>query len=203
LRAWPFRLDAHAMFVLRLGDFKTLVYDRYSKQWTDWHSKDLEFWRANLGINWAGATRVASVYGSNILVGDDLFGLLWLLDPNLGQDQSPVDGYENENFPRVVMGQVPMSRRDVFPCNEVYLTSDKGQPVYDMAPITLETSDDSGVTFTNQGSVEVVAGDFTQEYVWRSLGQIEAPGRLFKITDDGAITRIDALDMNDGEVDAG
>jgi hypothetical protein len=32
---------------------------------------------------------------------------------------------------------------------------------------------------------------------WYSLGQIQAPGRLFRITDDGAVARIDGMEMND------
>lgn len=197
LRAWTFTLDGHDFYVLRLGDDSTLVYDFYSKKWTDWSSGTLPFWRSNVGINWLGAGLFANNFGSNVIVGDDTFGLLWILDPNLALDQHPAgDTYNDIPFPRIVMGQVTQLGRNVQPCDVVYLASDVGAPGYVGAAVTLEISDDRGVTFQSQGAIEIVADDYSQEIAWRSLGQISAPGRLFKITDDGAITRIDGLEMN-------
>jgi hypothetical protein len=40
------------------------------------------------------------------------------------------------------------------------------------------------------GSQEVVAGVYNQVIEWRSLGQIRAPGRIFRFTDDGATVSI-------------
>ena len=196
LRAWTFTLDGHPFYMLHLGDFKTIVYDVSTEQWVDWRSINLDFWRANVGQNWLGATKVATVFGSNILVGDDLFGLLWFLDPTFGEDQSPAEDRDNEHFPRIVMGQIPMRGRDFAPCYEVFLTTDKGDPAYDFAPVTLYTSDDGGVNFDEHTTIQLIAGDVTQELSWPSLGQIAAPGRLFRIEDDGAIARIDSLDMS-------
>jgi 2-methylcitrate dehydratase PrpD len=45
--------------------------------------------------------------------------------------------------------------------------------------------------------VTVTAGEFTPELSWYSLGQIGAPGRLFKIVDDGAVARIDGAPLNE------
>lgn len=197
LRVWTAKLDGHPWFFLRLGDFKTLVYDLYSQQWVDWHSKDLDFWRAHVGMNWLGARKIAAVYGSNIIAGDDVFGLLWVLDPKFGEDQSPAENYDNERFPRIVSGQIVVRGRTAVPCYDLILTTDKGDPVYDFAPVTLYTSDDGGKTYDDQGSVQVVIGDATQDISWSSLGQMQTPGRLIEIIDDGAIARIDSLDMDE------
>jgi hypothetical protein len=72
-----------------------------------------------------------------------------------------------------------------------------GDPAYTDAGVMLEISDDAGVTFDDMGTVTVTAGDTSPELSWYSLGQITAPGRLFRITDDGAIARIDGMEMND------
>jgi hypothetical protein len=72
-----------------------------------------------------------------------------------------------------------------------------GDPAYDGAEVNLSISDDAGVTFDDMGNIVVNMGADYPELSWYSLGQITAPGRLFKITDDGAIARIDGLEMND------
>jgi hypothetical protein len=63
--------------------------------------------------------------------------------------------------------------------------------------LTLYTSDDAGKTYDDHGLVTVEAGNFDAEISWYSLGQMTAPGRLFKIVDNGAVARIDGLEMND------
>jgi hypothetical protein len=198
LRAWVFTLDNHEFYVLRLGDELTLVYDTYSEQWVDWRSPGLSFWRANCGINWIGGEAFAAIYGSNIVVGDDTYGLLWFLGPETPYDESPQNNVETRYyFERVVMGQMTVKGREVMPCFAAWLTTDAGAPAYDGAGVRLLISDDAGKTFSDCGLVTVTEGDFSPQLSWYSLGQISAPGRLFKIEDDGAVTRIDGLEMND------
>ncbi|MBA4174704.1 MAG: hypothetical protein C0511_19140 [Hyphomicrobium sp.] len=96
---------------------------------------------------------------------------------------------------------MPIKGREVMPCYAVWLTTDMGAPAYDGAGVRLLTSDDGGRTFDDHGLVTVTAGEFSPELSWYSLGQIGAPGRLFKIVDDGAIVRIDGLEMNDPDDD--
>lgn len=197
VRAWTFTLDGHDFYILRLGDLSTLVYDTYSEQWYEWDGEDRTTWRLNLGANWLGASALAKEYGSSILVGDDTLGVLWFLDPNLGYDQDP-DLLDDDPHPftRVVSAQVPVQGRDNIRCNNVFILADMGQPALTGGTVTLSMSDDVGQTFSDQGSITVVAGNYKQELYWPSLGQITAPGRIFKITDDGAVTRIDAMEMN-------
>jgi hypothetical protein len=169
----------------------------YSEQWMDWNDYNSLTWRAQCGINWIGAEALADTYGSNIVAGDDTLGLLWFLDPEQGFDDDPFGSAFPTYFSRVTMGQVPLNGRDVLPCYAVWLTTDMGDPAYSGAAVTLWTSDDAGATWDNQGYVSVTADNNSPELSWYSLGQIGAPGRLFKIFDDGAVTRIDALEMND------
>jgi len=200
LRAWTYSLDGHDYYVLRLGDDKTLVYDLYSEQWSDWVSPERTNWRLTDGMNWIGGTEKEPFYGSNILVGDDSYGLIWFLNPDQPYDQNPNYLAEDQTqyFERVVMGQVPVTGRAHQPCYVIHLTADPGEPAYPGAGVTLNFSDDSGQTFTNFGTIEVTQDEFTQPQLsWYSLGLISAPGRLFKIVDDGAVARIDSMDMND------
>jgi hypothetical protein len=199
VRAWTYTLDGHDYYVLRLGDDETLVYDTYSQQWMDWRNFGRPNWRASYGVNWIGGEALAQAFGSNVVCGDDSFGLLWFLDPEQPYDQSPRTEIEIQEiyFERIVMGQVPMKGREVMPCNAVWLTSDMGSPAYAGAGVQLLVSDDAGRTFADRGTITVTVGKFSPEITWRSLGQIQAPGRLFRIVDDGAITRIDGLEMND------
>lgn len=199
VRVWTFTLDMHDFYVLKLGDGQNLVYDRYSEQWMEWGDLNQIYWRANCGVNWEGGSKFGPEYGSNVVVGDDTYGLIWFLDPDQAADDHPDYLATNQTiyFDRIVMGQVMVKAREAMPCFAVWLTTDMGLPAYTGAGVTLSTSDDAGATFDDHGTVTVTMGENSPQLSWYSLGQIEAPGRLFKIVDDGAVARIDALEMND------
>lgn len=205
LRAWTFSLDGHDFYVLRLGSIVTLVFDVSSEQWMDWDAFSQAYWPTFIGINWVGGTGIldtdGSSFNSNVLVGDDTLGLLYFLDPDQAWDQSfdgPADPNQKKFFPRVLQGQVPMLGREVLPCYAVWLNTDLGSPAYVGAGVQLEISDDGGNSYDDMGTVPVTTtASPTPELSWYSLGQIQAPGRLFRITDDGAVARIDGMEMND------
>lgn len=203
VRAWTFSLDGHDFYVLRLGMRETLVYDTYSKQWVEWDSGDLPFWRPSTGATWVGAQNLGVNYGSNIVAGDDLFGVLWLLDPLLPYDDNPNENRQQTQLPfeRVVTGQIVAKGRQPIPCYAVFLSGDN----YDItagftSQVELEVSDDQGRTFVSCGAVTSPV-DYALQLPaqWLSLGQITAPGRIFRITDNGVLTRIDTLEVNDGD----
>lgn len=203
LRAWTFSLDGHNFYVLKLGRMGTVVYDTETKQWADWRSKDLAFWRTMTGANWLGMGRVTfgrgSGFATNIVAGDDATGRLWVLDPTLGYDEHPDPDGAIIAMDRTAMGQLPMRLRQVQECFAVYVTGSLGRPVVAGADITLETSNDNGKTWFDHGTVTVEPSAWTQEIGWRSIGRITAPGRLFRVTDNGALMRISDLDMRDGQ----
>lgn len=199
LRTWTATLAGHDFYFLRLGPDATLVYDDYSEEWVEWSDADLDTWRAQCGINWVGGEALATIYSSNIIAGDDTLGLLWFLDPNQPFDDSPDPDAEIQQiyFPRIIQGQVIKTGREVEPCYAVWLTTDMGAPAYGGAGVNLEISDDAGATYNDMSTITATTGKMSPEFAWYSLGQIGAPGRLFKITDDGAIARIDSFEMND------
>jgi hypothetical protein len=201
VRAWAFTLDGHDFYVLRLGDTETLIYDMSTEQWVDWDSFDLPVWRPNTGITWIGGQALADTYGSSIIAGDDTWGLLWFLAPEQPFDDHAdyLNATQEIQFERVVMGQLPNRGRGTLPCYVIFLTGDNyGITADDFVPgVTLEYSDDGGKTYDDAGTIELTVGNENQAYEWYSLGQIDAPGRLFKITDNGVFTRIDDMKMND------
>lgn len=202
LRAWTFDLDGHEFYVLRLAEEKTLVYDLTTEQWSWWSSETFDFWRANIGTNWSSAGSIPFEHGSDVVVGDDSFGLLWILNPEQGYDDSPYlaqrDAGEFKTFPRVATGQVITRMNNTIPVYKAYLTGSIGEPAYQSAKVSLAYSDNLGRTFNvADADVELTIDDFEQEIVWLSLGQYSAPGRIFQLRDDGALARIDGLDIDD------
>ena len=202
VRAWTFTLDGHDFYVLRLGDAETLIYDVLTKQWTEWDSFHNGAWRPNIGTTWVGAQKLGFKYGSNIVAGDDTFGLLWFLNPDQGYDDAPDPTYPQQQIPftRVVTGQALTTGRTIIPCYALFLDGDNyGSTATDFAAaVQLDYSDDQGRTFVSAGAI--AAFDTTgvaNPYQWLSLGQISSPGRLFRITDNGVFQRLDSMGMND------
>ncbi len=198
LRAWTYTLDGHDYYVLKLGtQGKTLVFDLSTGQWSWWASGDEPRWRVSLGMNWKASFNIPINFGSNVIVGDDSFGALWVLDPNQGQDDSLLEDTKVP-FPRVATGQMTATDRQFVPIYSVNLRASLGQPALTANTVKLEYSDDQGNTYVTADEPQVsVAGSYDQEFTWRSLGQVTSPGRLFRITDDGAFARIDAMDVNE------
>lgn len=191
IRAWTFTLDGHDFYVLRLGLAETLVYDTHSEQWSVWGSNDTNLWGAYHGTNWIGAS-----YSSNVIVGDDINGAIYQLDPDAAFDDDRDDGHEQNTFLRQVTGQVIKRGYDVMPCFEVQMLGAIGEASsVDLTAITLETSDDSGHTYDDHGAVTLPNADYTARASWLSLGSIVAPGRLFRLSDYGTLKRIDSLEI--------
>lgn len=122
VRAWTFTLDGHDFYVLKLGNDCTLIYDVAAEQWYTWGSFESQLWRAYTGRNWLGGRGFADIYGSNILVGDDSTGAIYLLDPLGHTDDDAVNGSDVPRpYLREITGQIPMRGYDVKTCYGVSL----------------------------------------------------------------------------------
>jgi hypothetical protein len=201
VRAWTFTMDGHDYYVLHLGTVETLIYDTHSKEWYVWGSGLGDLWRAYVGLNWLGGTQNATGYGSNVIVGDDGNGALYFLDPEADKDDDALTG-ATRTFTRVLEGQVVVkSGYDFPPCFGVQVYGSIGKNDENES-VTLEISDDRGVTYVSVGDLTVVAGDVDFRLNWQSLGSMRAPGRLVRITDYGALRRIDGMEMEVMDSDA-
>ena len=197
VRAWTFTLDGHDFYVLRLGNTETLVYDVTSQQWSVWGSNDLISWFVYTGSNWVGGNTFAAEFGSNIVVGSDANGSIYILDPSKAKDDSPVAGREPSSFTRQVTAQMPVRGYNAVRVFEVQLLGSVNEleDSFD-TDIELLYSDDRGQSYISAGIITTVPDDYDVRASWRSLGSFDAPGRLFRIEDTGALQRIDSLSAN-------
>lgn len=183
LKGWGFDIDGHTFYVLNLGTQGTLVYDMASGRWAQWSTEGEDLWRLTCGLNWQDSP----------IGGDNTNGQLWDIDPSIGYDEDPTDASPTA-FTRTLVGGVPQKARSSTRCGGVYLSGNVGNTQLAGSTITLRVSDDAGVTWVSCGDITPTTDSY-EEFAWRSLGLIKAPGRLFEVSDDGATVRIDSLEM--------
>lgn len=200
VRAWGYSQDGHDFYVLHLGAQGTIVYDATTGSWSAWDSSNRlsQTWRASQGLDWIGMAKANYAGGAatQIVAGDENLGVLWTLDPTAGVDQSPADPTVEVPFIRSVRGGVPMTERNNKRANALWLRISTGEPTYTDTSITMRSSNDQGVNWTDHGSVAVIPGDYSQTIYWRSLGLIKPPMRIFEFIDVGAAVRIDGSDID-------
>lgn len=184
MRAWSFALDGHTFYSITLGEQGTFVYDESTEQWAKWQTQGLPGWNMEIGTTWHGKTIAA----------DQSQPIIYALNPTSFID----DGFKTQI--RRVTGGVSMRGRD-FPANYAFrITASLGEPdVADTLPATspvinLSYSDDQGKSFVDAGDVVITSLDFVQEIAWLSLGTMQPPQRVFRVTDTGAIVRLDDAD---------
>lgn len=189
IRAWTYALDGHTFYVLTLGEQGTFVYDESTGQWAKWQTTGLNTWNMEIGTVWKG----------KIIAADQQNATIWELDPLNFID----DDYKPQI--RRVTGALSMRNRAFIANYAFRITASLGQPDVPLtAPatvptVTLETSDDQGSSYQTHGSVEITIDDAVQELAWLSLGTMSPPMRIFRLTDIGAIARIDGGDSEIGE----
>jgi hypothetical protein len=197
VRCFTFTLDGHDFYVIRLGTIETLVFDTQTNQFYIWGSGDSLLWRAYDGCNWLGGYAQSAGFGSNIVVGDDGNGSIYFLNPDADTDDDAIEGSTlQRDFVRRASGQVITKGYSSVRCYGVELLGSIGQYA-GAAPstVTLDYSDDRGQSYVDAGTYTIDSADYEARLFWRSLGSIRAPGRIFRVTDYGALKRIDSLDM--------
>lgn len=189
LRAWPFTQDDHDFYVLQLGDFGTLVFDKYSGQWAQWKSPGYDHWRGNDGVAWEGFNVTC----------DTQSGILWEIDPEgrLDDDVTPITS--------IVTGGLSRRLRSSLRCNMAELSVSEGRPPDGFeaegdTTITLRTSSNEGQTYINHGTLDAGAAGADTVFRWYGLGLVSPPGMLFELTDTGYARRIDGfnVELDDG-----
>jgi hypothetical protein len=201
-RAWTYTLDGHDYYILNTIE-ETLVCDLSMDppSWFVWGSGDDKRWRGFVGRQWVARLLNEENYGSNVLVGDRVNGVLYFLNPEAAADDNSDFAVDTVvPFRRVITGQVVVRGRTAISCPGVELTGSPPQ-LYNTSLNTVElfTSDDRGASYISCGEIEVIQDDYAQRLDWLSLGSMESPGRLFQIVDYGALTRVDDLVMPDAE----
>jgi hypothetical protein len=95
------------------------------------------------------------------------------------------------------MGQISIKGGySSIPCFGVQLYGSIGSGDGELT-VGLTYSDDRGFSYADAGEITLTPEAYTQRVNWRSLGSMRAPGRLFRITDTGALKRIDGMETDD------
>jgi len=197
IRVWTATIDGHDFYFLRLGNEETLVYDVQTEQWYVWGDSDTFLWGVYTGTNWVSGNKFASTFGSNILVGSDSSGSLYLLDPDKDKDDSAVVGRDAQAFTRRITSQIPVRGYDRISLYQINLLGSTGKLTDEtLTSITLSYSDDQGENYTVADTINIPNDALTARATWLSLGSFEQPGRLIRIEDEGALRRVDSLTMN-------
>ncbi len=205
IQTWTFTLDDHDFFVVQLMD-ETLVHDFNLGKWYSWGSGVAsDRWRAALGQTWnANLGVIMKALGgstqSSTVCGDDVNGALYFLDPTLAEDDSQL-GVAGQPFSRIITGEIAMRGSNFVSCPMVEITSSNGEASSGLvnANVELTISDDRGHNYRSAGALAVDPGVYNITLAWRSLGSFTGPGRLFRITDYGALARVDGMDLIDGK----
>lgn len=178
-RAWTMVLDGHTFYVLDLGAEGTFLYDTTTKQWCKFSTLGFDQWNVANGVMW----------GDRIVGGDLLNDQVWEVVPTAVLDEGWRD------IEHIVTGGLQTRSRVFLAVDAVRLNASIGQlDEVNGATLSLQYSDNQGLTFSDAFTIALTQGDYGGEIAWRSLGSFAAPGRIFKITDVGGLIRIDGAD---------
>lgn len=185
--AWAFDLDGHSFYVLDLGSQGTFLFDLNTGVWCQFETQGYGLWNMRNGVKW----------GNSVVAGDTIGPWVWKLDPSVSMD---------EGWRRVmhtVTALIDIRDRKALRQDSLRLTASAGQIGDGDDPvIQMRFSDDMGKTWSDYYTISLTKDDFEQEFAWRSLGPIKAPGRVIEISDNAGPIRLDGLDAEiDGLAD--
>lgn len=170
LRAWSFGIDGHTLWCLSTGS-ETLAFDLTTNIWTELKSFGLNEWRAHLG---------APRGDGRMIAGDSINGKLWLLDPDISQDDgSPLE--------REWSGRIQRSGPGNFPMGNLIMDCTVGTAEAGEDPVVLEShSDDGGKTWSEWRSARLGRqGEYRRIVNWRRFRPIRRSRDFkFRLTDN-------------------
>lgn len=189
-RSWTFDFDGHNFYVLDLGSFGALVYDTLTGQWTKFVTEGFNGgWNFKNGFDWLD--------GKMVVGGHDGNGTLLRMTPQSYLDEGwrPVV-YE-------VRGILPLGGTKFFRQYSLRMIGSSGVLADDVSPVMkMQFSDDRGETWSPEYTIELTPNT-RQRIEFRSLGAFTAPGRIFRIYDQGGIQFLAAVEADIGGTDGG
>jgi hypothetical protein len=180
---WSFRRAKHDFYVLTT-ETVTVVYDLNLDLWFRWFNYGQNTWSAYTGVQVNDVTYTISGKTTTLEKLEEGF-----------------EDYDDQYIICEVSGFVPISSQKSEPCSGVTLLMNFGSSgSYVVNPIVeLRWSDDSGFSWSTyvQGQ-SGLAGEYSSDIRFRSLGLIRKPGRYFEIRfTDVESFRLDGAIMNE------
>lgn len=178
--SWTFVMDGHRFWVLSLGPEGDWAYDTTTKQWCQLTTQGYPGLNFTQGVMW----------NLRVMGGDVLDPYLYELDPDQPDDQGwrPVQ--------HVVTGGLQTRSPNQIGVANFRLAGSAGVLSDATTDVLLEFSDDNGKTWTAMEPITVAQGDVSLPLVWSALGSFGAPGRIFRITDDGGMLSLFGADAS-------
>jgi hypothetical protein len=174
---WTFDLDGHKFYVLPLGQEGDWAYDFSTKQWCQLQTQGFNGLNFVQGVMW----------GLRIMGGDSLYNNLYELDPNQPLDEAW------RSVQHIVTGGLSTRGRNMIGCASFTITASPADIQQAGAIIALSFSDDQGQTWVGPFN-ETLTGKPNQLLTWSALGSFAQPGRIFQISDQAGVVRIDGAD---------
>jgi len=184
-RAWTFDLDGHTFYVLDIGERGSLLFDISTKQWTKFETTGYGgHWNFKNGFQWRD--------GGKVLGGASTGADVFALNPESFLDE----GWRPVVY--TVMGVLPSTGVDQHRQYALRVLGSTGLTADGEAPVLwMQFSDDHGASWSTPRSV-ALKQDARQRVEFRSLGAFAAPGRLFRIYDEGGIKYIATVEAEIG-----
>lgn len=167
LNAWSYPFLNHELYVLNIPGAGTWAFDFQTKQWFELQSYDKALFRL--------ATAVKMPDGAWI-GGDRYDGTIWKLDAEVYADG-------DDPLIRTFTGLVETPVAIANGCAGLDCTTGQASLSHptDTPTMQMRTSDDGGKTWSGWDSASLGhQGDYLAEPVWRRLGTIRRPGRLYE-----------------------
>lgn len=186
-RAWTFDFDGHSFYVLDLGSSGTLVFDLLTGQWSKFETEGYGGWNFKNGFHWRD--------GKMVVGGADGEGRLLRMTPQSFLDEGwrPVV-YE-------VTGLLQVQGVDFFRQYALRMVGSSGVLADSVTPVmNMQFSDDRGETWSSEFQITLTPNT-RQRIEFRSLGAFTAPGRLFRIYDQGGIRYLATVEADIGGTD--
>lgn len=182
--------EGHELYILNVPGQGSFCYDASIKEWGEWRT-----WGRN-PATFRGRVATSAQAGSVTYIGDDTTNDVWTMSKGVFKDGAQPLVREATAWV-AVPGDRPRCDRLAMTCARgVGTVSGAGAaPVVEMA-----YSDDNGRTFGKWRTGNLGAiGKYNQRVYWNRLGQMRAPGRLFKFRcSDPVLASFAQLQLNEG-----
>lgn len=180
--SFDYNIDGHFFYGIHVQGQGTYVFDTTTGQWAKWASGSLELWNAQFHTVWNDVYYAASLTDNSLVS----------IDPTSVLD----DSFRTNTFQAT--GRIESQSRRYVKNPDAQLFGSIGLRGGD---VIIRYSDNEGETFSTDKIVTMTAGVRDANVMFRNLGSVRAPGRIYQVEDEGTLKRIQSLKVRLGDGD--